>query len=146
MNRISRKMGQMLIFVCICCLGTIIFSGCAWLQSSDTYVPGGQENGSPPTLYSLTVAPNPTCPGNIVNLTASYADRDADLQFGVAAVSVDGGDLSKIAFHTTYPSGMLTIPLAVSYYSRSSNMRIVLKIRDSSGNWSNAVSTVLSVQ
>ncbi len=146
MNGISRKIRQGMIFVCVWCLGTMFFSGCARFQIPGASVPGGQGHGMTPTLSNLTVSPNPTYPGSIVNLMASYADSDADLQFGIAAVSVDGGQLSRIAFRTTYPSGILTIPLAVNYYSRASNMRIVLKIRDSAGNWSNTVSTVLSVQ
>lgn len=146
MNMLSRKIRQITLLVCVCVLGTMFFSGCTWFQSPGTPAHGGQGPGTPPTLSNLAVSPNPTYPGSIVNLTTMYADPDADLQSGVAAVSVNGGALSRIAFRTTYPSGTLTIPLAVSYYSRTSSVTIVLKIRDSSGNWSNAVSTVLSIQ
>jgi hypothetical protein len=108
--------------------------------------PSKQGPGSPPTLSNLSVSPNPTQAGSIVNLTMSYVDPNADLQFGVAAVSVDGGNLSRIAFQSTYISGILTIPVPVSYYSRSSNVQISIKVRDSAGNWSNTVSTVLSIR
>jgi hypothetical protein len=81
-----------------------------------------------------------------VNLSSSYVDPDADLQYGVAAVSVNGEDLSRIAFRSTYVSGVLSIPLPVSHYSRQSDVQITLRIRDSSGNWSNAVTTMLSIR
>jgi hypothetical protein len=81
-----------------------------------------------------------------VNVTASYIDPDADLEYGVAAVSVNGGKLSRVAFRSTYISGVLTIPVPVSYYSRSSDVQLSLSIRDSAGNWSNSVSTVLSIR
>jgi hypothetical protein len=92
------------------------------------------------------VSPNPTHAGSIVNLNSSYVDPDADLQYGVAAVSVNGEDLSRIAFRSTYVSGVLSIPLPVSHYTRQSDVQITLRIRDSAGNWSNAVSTVLSIR
>ncbi len=137
---------QQVIVLSLWCVGSMVLSGCALLQPPDMPTPGGQTEGFPPTLSTLSVSPNPTLPGTIVNLTTSYRDPDADLQYGVAAVSVDGGKLSRIAFKTTYPSGILTVPLAVSHYSRASDVTIVLKIRDSSGNWSNPVSTVLSIR
>lgn len=145
MNIIFRRIRQVGLYVGVCCLGIILFSGCTRYQPPGVPYPGGQGAGIAPTLSNLAVSPNPTSSGAIVNLTVTYSDPDADLQFGVAAVSVDGRELSRIAFHTTYPAGILTIPLAVSHYSRSSEVRVVLKIRDSSGNWSNAVSTVLSI-
>jgi hypothetical protein len=79
-------------------------------------------------------------------LNVSYNDPEGDLQYGVAAVTIDGGALSRISFRSTYVSGVLTIPLAVSHYSRPADMQVLLKIRDSAGNWSNAVSTTLSVR
>ena len=94
----------------------------------------------------MSIAPNPAAPGSIVNISARFDDPDADLQYGVAAVSFDGGKLSRMAFRATYVSGILTIPIPVSHYSRPSDVRIALKIRDSSGNWSNAVSTVLAIR
>jgi hypothetical protein len=123
-----------------------LFSGCAMYQSPGGSSPGGLGLGSPPTLSSVSVSPNPTYPGSIVNLTAAYMDPDADLEYGVAAISVNGGKLSRIAFRSTYISGILTIPIPVSYYSRSSNVQISLSIRDSSGNWSNTISTVLAIR
>ncbi|GAK60385.1 hypothetical protein U27_00276 [Candidatus Vecturithrix granuli] len=133
-------------YVFLCCLIALAVCGCTGIGLPGTSPSTGQTSGTAPTLSNLTISPNPTNVGNIINLTAMYLDPDADLGFGVAAVSVDGESLSRIAFRTTYPSGMLTIPMAVNYYSRPSDVRISLKIRDSSGNWSNAVSTVLSIR
>ena len=146
MSNMSRGIRQVIFCVCVCCIGIGLLSGCAGVQMPGTPVPGGQGYGTPPSLSNLTVSPNPTHAGNIVNLTTTFVDPDADLHFGVAAVSVNGGKLSRIAFRSTYLSGTLTIPFVVSYYNRPSNIRISLKIRDSYGNWSNAVSTVLSIR
>lgn len=133
-------------YVFLCCLVALAVCGCSRINLPGTSPSTGQTSGTSPTLSNLTISPNPTYVGNIVNLTTAYLDPDADLGFGVAAVSVDGKSLSRIAFRTTYPSGMLTIPMAVNYYSRPSDVSISLKIRDSSGNWSNAVSAVLSIR
>ena len=146
MNKRDRKIFQGMVYAWICCFGMILFSGCTGYQYSGTPGYNQPAPASPPTLSNLSVAPNPTCPGSIVNLTVAYVDPDADLQYGVAAVSVDGGDLSRISFRSTYVSGVLTIPLPVSYYSRSSDVQIALKIRDSAGNWSNTVTTRLSIR
>lgn len=133
-------------YLFLCCLIALVVYGCAGINLPGTSPSTGQTTGTSPTLSNLTVSPNPTNVGSIINLSTMYLDPDADLGFGVAAVSVDGKSLSRIAFRTTYPSGMLTIPMAVNYYSRPSDVRISLKIRDSSGNWSNVVSTVLSIR
>lgn len=130
----------------VCCLIVLLFSGCTNMNLPGTAPSTGSGYGTPPTLSNFTISPNPTNTGNIVNLNTTYLDPDADLEFGVAAVSVNGGSLSRIAFRATYPSGILTIPMVVNYYSRPSDMQISLKIRDSSGNWSNAVSTTLSIR
>jgi hypothetical protein len=142
MNEMFRGVRLVRVYICLCCIGVVFLSGCAGVQTPG----GGQGYGIPPSLSGLAISPNPTYAGNIVNLTTSYIDPDADLHFGVAAVSVDGGGLSRIAFRSTYPSGILSIPFVVSYYSRPSDVRISLKIRDSYGNWSNPVSTVLSIR
>jgi len=146
MNKMGRKILQVILYVCMCCLGTAFFSGCARYQFPGSPSPGKLRPGSPPTLSNASVSPNPTHPGSIVNLTMSYVDPDADLEYGVAAISVNGGKLSRVAFRSTYVSGILTIPVPVSYYSRSSDVQISLRIRDSAGNWSNSVSTVLSIR
>lgn len=146
MNNVCRRILQILVYMCLCGLGMALLSGCSLYQFPGGSAPNEQGPGSPPTLSNLSVSPNPTHPGSIVNLTASYIDPDADLEYGVAAVSVNGGKLSRIAFRSTYISGILTIPVPVSYYSRSSNVQILLTIRDSAGNWSNSVSTVLSIR
>ena len=147
MGSVTRTDRWMRVVLWIGCIGIMLVHGCAWLP-----VPGGGNSpgypgpGTPPALSELSVSPNPTYAGSIVNLSSSYIDPDADLQYGVAAVSIDGGSLSRIAFRSTYVSGVLTIPLPVSHYSRQSDVQITLRIRDSSGNWSNSVSTVLSIR
>lgn len=134
------------VSIALCCLIVLLFSGCTTINFPGTTPSPGQGPGRAPTLSNLTISPNPTVGGRVVHLSTSYLDPDADLEFGVAAVSVNGGKLSRIAFRATYPSGILTIPMIVNYYSRPSDLQISLKIRDSSGNWSNAVSTVLSIR
>jgi hypothetical protein len=146
MNKMCRRILQVMLYGWMWCLGMAFFSGCAMYPSSGGYSPGRIGPGSPPTLSNVYVSPNPTYPGSIVNIMASYVDPDADLEYGVAAVSVNGGKLSRVAFRSTYLSGILTIPVPVSYYSRSSNVQISLSIRDTAGNWSNTVSTVLSIR
>ncbi len=148
MKIIIRRIPRIALCICVCCLGIMSLAGCTGFLSSQVPYPGagGQGGTIAPTLSNLAVSPNPASSGTIVNLTVTYTDPDADLHFGIAAVSVDGGKLSRIAFRSTYQSGILRIPLAISHYSRPSNAAIVLKIRDSAGNWSNAVSTVLSIR
>lgn len=131
---------------CLGCIGILLVSGCAW-----SLVPGGTPPayggpGTPPALSGLSVSPNPTSAGSIVNLSCSYVDPDADLHYGVAAVTVDGANLSRIAFRSPYVSGVLTIPVPVSHYSRQADVQITVRIRDSSGNWSNPVTTLLSIR
>ncbi len=146
MGSVTRADRWMKVVLYIGCIGITLLSGCAWLPVPGGSSPGYPGPGTPPTLSGLSVSPNPTYPGNIVNLSSSYIDPDADLHYGVAAVSVDGKSLSRIAFRSTYVSGVLTIPLPVSHYSRQSDVQITLRIRDSSGNWSDPVSTVLSIR
>ncbi len=139
---------KMCLIVGAACLAAVMLTaGCA-LYSIEDPVPPDQATGagSPPTLSNLSVSPNPTCAGNIVNLAMSYVDPDADLQFGVAAVSVNGGELSRIAFRATRVSGLLTIPVPVSYYAQPADVRISVAVRDSAGNWSNRVATTLSIR
>jgi hypothetical protein len=108
-------------------------------------VPQPQQH--PPILNNnLSVSPNPVCAGSIVNLTVAYTDASGDLSSGVAAVAVNGANLSQIAFRSTYTSGILTIPLPISYYSRPSDLQITLRIRDNAGNWSNSVTTTLAIR
>ena len=146
MNKVCRRVLQIMAYVCLCSLGMALFSGCGLYQYPGGTSPGLRGSGSPPTLSNVLVSPNPTHPGSIVNIMASYVDPDADLEYGVAAVSVNGGKLSRVAFRSTFISGILTIPVPVSYYSRSSNVQLSLSIRDTAGNWSNTVSTVLSIR
>ena len=134
------------VSIALCCLIVLLFAGCTSMNLPGTSPSPGQGYGTAPTLSGFTISPNPTYAGYIVNLSTTYLDPDADLEFGVAAISVNGGSLSRIAFRASYPSGILTIPMVVNYYSRPSDLQISLKIRDSSGNWSNAVSTILSVR
>jgi hypothetical protein len=148
MKRISHRIFRIVCFVAVSCLGIVVLSGCAVYDyignlPGETQQPG---NGRAPTLSKLSVSPNPTCGGSVVNLTAAYIDPDADLEFGTAAVFVNGEHLSRVAFRATYVSGTLTIPLAVSYYTRPSDLQLTLMIRDSAGNWSNSVSTNLSIR
>jgi hypothetical protein len=102
--------------------------------------------GTAPTLSGLSASPNPAESGSAIQLSTNYVDPDSDLHSGLAAISINGGDLSSIAFRSTYPSGLLTLPFTISPYSRPSNLHISLKIRDDAGNWSNAVSMTLLVR
>ena len=146
MNKKYQRTRVVTLSLCVCCLSIVFLSGCTQFQLPGTSYSGGNGYGTAPILSNLVASPNPTCAGRSINLMATYYDPDADLHFGVAAVSVGGENLSRIAFRTTYPSGTLTIPLAISYYTRSSDVQISLQIRDSYGNWSNTVSTVLSIR
>lgn len=146
MGSVTGRVGWIKVVFCMGCIGMMMLVGCAWSPFPGGVSPGYPGPGTAPMLSGLSISPNPACPGSIVNLSSSYVDRDADLQYGVAAVSVNGEDLSRIAFRSTYVSGVLSIPLPVSHYSRQSDVQITLRIRDSSGNWSNAVTTMLSIR
>ncbi len=147
MNKSYDRIRKRVCCVSLCCLIALVVSyGCTGIYLPDTTPSTGQSSGASPTLSNLTASPNPTNTGNVINLTTTYLAPDADLEFGVAAVSINGEGLSRIAFRTTYPSGMLTVPMVVNYYSRPSDIRISLKIRDSAGNWTNTVSTILSIR
>lgn len=146
MNATTRKLLCVYSYVGIFCASIFLFSGCSSSRLSEDPSMGQQGYGNAPTLSNLSALPNPTSNGNIVTLTTSYVDPEADLHSGLAAVSVNGENLSSIAFQAVYPSGILTIPFTVSHYTRQSDISISLKIRDDAGNWSNAVSTVLSVR
>lgn len=148
MDNIYQKIFRLALWIGFCWIGIIIVSGCTMYQYPGQQTPGSGTgfSSTPPTLSNPSISPNPASAGSIVNLNVSYVDPEGDLQYGVAAVTVDGGELSRISFRSTYVSGVLTIPLAVSHYSRSADMQVILKIRDSAGNWSNAVSTTLSVR
>ena len=146
MTKHSQDISLLTLCLWICCLSIILFSGCARDRSSENLSPEPQDLGTPPTLSSLTVSPNPTTAGKIVILTTNYIDPNADLHSGLAAVSINGENFSNIAFRSTYPSGILTLPWTIEHYTRQSDMTISLKIRDDAGNWSNVVSTVLSVR
>lgn len=142
-----RKICQRVGWVCLLWIGLVAMAGCVTYQ-----LPGGGGTGQQPgtlrapTLSNLTVAPNPATAGSIVNLRTSYIDADGDLYYGVAAVAVNGAELSHISFRSNYTSGILTIPLPISYYTRPSDVQLTLRIRDSSGNWSNPLTTVLSIR
>ena len=146
MNAMARKARLLTYCVWLCCLGLTVLSGCTRGQAPEALPAGGQGYGTPPSLSSLTISPNPTSAGNIVQLRTIYVDHDADLHQGVASVSVNGENLSSIDFRATEQSGILTLPFRVSHFTRPSEMNISLKIRDNQGNWSNAVSAVLSVR
>lgn len=148
MKKMYQKMRQNMLIVCLCCLGIFLCSGCAipqmpWQGTPYTETP---RPATPPTLSNLTISPNPTCAGNIVRLFTTYVDQGSDLQSGMAAVSVNGTVLSPISFRATSPSGVLEIPMPVNYYTRPSDVQILLRIRDAGGNWSNTVSAVLSIR
>ncbi len=134
------------LFFCFCCLLALLFSGCSVYTSGQHETEPPADYGTPPTLSGLTISPNPGNPGMVVTLTVNYVDPDSDLSSGVAAISVDGEELSSLVFRATYPSGVLTLPFTLSQYTRPSDRYVVLKIRDNSGNWSNAVSAILSVR
>lgn len=142
-----RKNCQRMVWMGMLWIGLVAVVGCVSYQ-----LPGGGSAGQPPVtsrppiLSNLTIAPNPAAAGTIVNLTAAYVDADGDLQYGVAAVAVNSTELSQISFRSNYASGILTIPIPVSYYTRPSDVQITLRIRDSSGNWSNPLTTMLSIR
>ena len=146
MNTIARKARFVTCCIWLCCLGIAFLSGCTKGQAPEAPPSGGQLYGTPPTLSSLTISPNPTSAGNIVHLSTTYIDPDADLHRGFAAISVNGENLSRIDFRATDQFGTLTLPFTVSHYIRPSDVNISLKIQDTQGNWSNAVSAVLSVR
>ena len=126
----------------------VILSGCADIKTQLGQEP---ENVAPltntaPTLSTLSASPNPVSAGKSVILTAKYADREADLQQGLGAISIDGAEPIAISFRTIYPSGLLTFSVPISSYARASGLNMALKIRDDAGNWSNLVSTVVTVE
>ena len=133
-------------------IGLMLFaaSGCAWVHDrvskNDSDERGIVTQRTPPTLSQVFVTPNPATAGNLVTLTAKYSDPDADLQSGLAIVLLNGQEMPPISFRTLYSSGLLTLPVPISTYARASQMFVTLKIRDDSGNWSNAVSAVFAVE
>lgn len=147
MEQKYRKSCQRMAWIWMLWIGLIAVVGCVSYR-----LPGGGTSGQqpvtlrPPTLSNLTISPNPAIAGSIVNLTAMYVDADGDLHYGVAVVAVNGTELSQISFRSNYASGILTIPIPVSYYTRPSDLQITLRIRDSSGNWSNPVTTMLAIR
>ena len=126
----------------------VILSGCADIktqlgQEPENVVP---PTNTAPTLSTLSASPNPVGAGKSVILTAKYADLEADLQQGLGAISIDGAEPIAISFRTVYPSGLLTFSVPISSYARASDLKMALKIRDDAGNWSNLVSTVVTVK
>lgn len=140
---------------CVLLFSVAMLSGCAWMQEQYSGVhaklTGDTENVAPPTntaptLSTLSASPNPTVAGKPIVLTVKYEDPEADLQQGLAAISINGAKPLAIAFRTVYPSGLLTLSVPITPYARASNLNMVLKIRDDAGNWSNLVSTVVTVE
>ena len=126
----------------------IVLSGCTHIKQQLGQEP---ENAAPPTntaptLSTLSASPNPAAAGKSVILTAKYDDLEADLQQGLAAISINGAEPITIGFRTAYPSGLLTLSVPISSYARASDLSLKLKIRDDAGNWSNLVSTVVTVE
>lgn len=146
MNTTTRKLLCVYAYIGIFYVSIVLFPGCSSSRLAEDPAMGQQGYGNAPTLSNLSASPNPTRNGNIVTLTTNYVDPEADLHSGLAAISVNGENLSSVAFRAVYPSGILTMPFTVSHYTRQSDISISLKIRDDAGNWSNAVSTVLSVR
>ncbi|GAK52487.1 hypothetical protein U14_03738 [Candidatus Moduliflexus flocculans] len=136
-------------------VAVVMLSGCAWMQEQYSSVhaklAGDAGNAAPltntaPTLSTVSASPNPTVAGKPIILTAKYDDPEADLQQGLAAISINGAKPLTIAFRTVYPSGLLTLSVPITPYARASNLNMALKIRDDAGNWSNLVSTVVTVE
>ncbi|PID57536.1 hypothetical protein CSB45_06830 [candidate division KSB3 bacterium] len=127
----------------LCCLLICVLAACShrFLQE-----PVRVDYGSAPTLSGLQATPNPAQRGGVIQLCTTYVDPDSDLHTGLAAISVDGGEPQSLAFRATYPSGVLTLPFSISPYARPSDLRILLKIRDDAGNWSNAVSVTVQIR
>jgi hypothetical protein len=145
MRQHHRKMRHDMSFCLgLCSLMLLTLSACIHQPSQDSSAQ--VDYGTAPSLSGLSASPNPATGGSIIQLNTTYVDPDSDLHSGLAAVSIDDGDVSRIAFRATYPSGVLTLPLSISPYSRPSDLRISLKIRDDAGNWSNAVSMTLLVR
>jgi len=141
----SRKIGRWgMAFALL----AFFLSGCADIKKQLGQEP---ENVAPPTntaptLSTLSASPNPTAAGKAIVLTAKYDDPEADLQQGLAAISINGAEPLTMGFRSVYPSGLLTLSVPITSYARASNLNMVLKIRDDSGNWSNLVSTVVTVE
>ena len=131
-------------FLGFCWLLLLTLSACVHQPSKESSAQ--VDYGTAPSVSGLSASPNPATSGSLIQLNTNYVDPDSDFQAGLAAVSIDGGDPQTIAFRATYPSGILTLPLSISPYSRPSDLRISLKIRDDAGNWSNAVSMTLRIR
>ena len=141
--------------MCVLFFAVALLNGCAWFQEEFTNVRASlleePENVAPPTntaptLAALSASPNPVGAGKSVVLTAKYEDREADLQQGLGAISIDGAEPLAISFRAIYPSGLLTFSVPISSYARASSLKMALKVRDDAGNWSNLVSTVVTVE
>ncbi len=150
----SRKITRSGI-VCAVMLTVAAFSGCAqfheqyaWVRTQLAEEPDdvAPKTNTAPALSKLTASPNPAIAGKAVTLTAKYGDPEADLLQGLAAISINGAEPITMAFRSTYPSGLLTLSVPISSFARASDLRMALKICDDSGNWSNLVSTVVTVE
>ena len=153
-NAFSGKMFRVGM-LCVMLLAVAVFGGCAWLQEEyggvRSQLMNEPENAAPltntaPTLLTLSASPNPVAAGKPVILTAKYDDLEADLTQGLAAVSINGAEPMTLAFRAVYPSGLLTLSVPITSYARASDLNMKLKIRDDAGNWSNLVSTVVTVE
>ena len=145
MKQIHRQKQQYInLRLSLCSLMLFMLSACIHQPSPESMQQA--DPGTAPTLSGLSASPNPAKSGSVIQFQTNYVDPDSDLHSGIAAISINGGELSSIAFRSTYPSGVLTLPFNISPYSRPSDLHISLKIRDDAGNWSNAVSMTLLVR
>ncbi|PIE33946.1 hypothetical protein CSA56_09680, partial [candidate division KSB3 bacterium] len=122
-TKTAQKIRMLTLSICLGGLLTLFISGCSMYRHEQ---PERKEldYGTPPEIFGLTITPNPASPGTTASITVNYVDPNSDLASGLAAVSIDGGRLSSIAFRATYPSGILTLPFVVSHYTRQSDMRV----------------------
>ncbi len=136
-------------------LAVAALSGCAQFQEQYAWVrtqlaeepeDAAPKTNTAPVISDLVASPNPAVAGKTVTLTVKYEDREADLLQGLAAISINGAEPITMAFRSTYPSGLLTLSVPISSFARASDLRMALKVRDDSGNWSNLVSTVVTVE
>ena len=102
--------------VCALLLAVAILSGCTHIKQQLGQEP---ENAAPktntaPTLLTLSTSTNPKKSSKTLLLTAKYEDLEADLQQGLAAVSINGTEPLTIAFRTVYPSGLLTLSIPIT--------------------------------
>jgi hypothetical protein len=101
----------------------------------------------PPSLSGLTISPNPVSPGSFVTLSTSVSSSDRNKISGTAYISVtNGSSLSPISFRTD-EFGELNLSIPINHFTpRGTSIEVIMYVKDSHGNKSNIVSTILDVE